>query len=53
MSAQILRLVLPLRGPRLAADLAAIAANWTLLPINALAAAIDGYREAQKAVLHV
>lgn len=53
MTAQILRFVLPKRGPRLAANLTAIACAWALLPITVWAAAVGGYREVQRDVLRV
>lgn len=51
MSPQLLRLLLPKRAPRTAGLLAAQAVAVATLPIAVFAAAVDGYREAQAAVL--
>lgn len=46
------RAAFPLVGPRLAGALVGVGMYYWLLPLTVACAAIDGYREAQKAVLH-
>ena len=53
LNAGLRRAAFPLSGPRLTAALVGVGMAYALLPITIACAAIDGYAEAQRAVLRV